>query len=212
MVVDDQKDDVLRQMKVSEVAAVLHSRAELDAAIEALLTHGFDRADLSLVEGRDEIRARLGGIEIPAEELADISAAPRRALIDRDDISDTLVLVASLAACVGGIAAVWYMIERGGGALLTTLAALIGAGVTGGAAALILAQAFRRRQDPEEVVAIYGVILSVRVRSPEQEEQAQMFLRDHGGSAIRVHEVDVALRAKDIPLSSWLGKELLDGS
>jgi hypothetical protein len=38
-----------------------------------------------------------------------------------------------------------------------------------------------------------------------------MFLRAHGGSAIRVHEVDVALRAKDIPLSSWLGKEL-DGS
>jgi hypothetical protein len=157
MLMDDQKDDVLRQMKVGEVAAVFHSRAELDAAIEALLTHGFDRADLRLVEGRDEIRAQLGGIEIPAEELADIPAAPRRALIDRDDISDTLVLVSSLAACVGGIAAVWYMIERGGGALLTALAALIGAGVTGGAAALILAQAFRRRQDPEEVVAIYGV-------------------------------------------------------
>ena len=33
-----------------EVAAVFHLRSNLDRAVEGLLTHGFDRADLSLVE------------------------------------------------------------------------------------------------------------------------------------------------------------------
>jgi hypothetical protein len=202
---DDQNDDIIKQMRVREVAAVFHSRSHLDRAVEALLTHGFDRADLSIVEGRDEIRTRLGGVDIPAEDLADIPAAPRRALIDRGDFSATLALASALAASVGAIAAVWYVIDANGGPLLTTLAAAVGGVVAGGAAASIVANILRRRQDQEEVVAMYGLVLCVRVRSPEQEEKAQMFLREHGGSAIRVHEIEVAERARDIPLSSLLG-------
>ncbi|SDR63494.1 hypothetical protein SAMN05519103_08676 [Rhizobiales bacterium GAS113] len=214
---DDQNDDIIKQMRVREVAAVFHLRTHLDRAVEALLTHGFDRADLSVVEGRDEIRARLGGVDIPAEDLADIPDAPRRALIDREDVSATLVLVSALAACVGAIGAVWYVIDADGGPLLTALAALVGGVVAGGVAASIVANILRRRHDPEEIVAMYGLILCVRVRSPEQEEQAQMFLREHGGKAIRVHEVELAERVRDIPLSSlrpdpWLGDERLGGS
>ena len=73
---DDQNDDVIKQMRVREVAGVFHLRTHLENAVDALLTHGFDRADISLVEGRDEIRARFGGLDIPAEDSADIPAAP----------------------------------------------------------------------------------------------------------------------------------------
>lgn len=211
---DDQNDDVIKQMRVREVAGVFHQRTHLENAVDALLTHGFDRADISLVEGRDEIRARFGGLDIPAEDLADIPAAPRRALIEREDISVTLVLIFALAACVGAIAAVWYMLDHDRGPIPTALAALVGALVVGGTPAWIVANILKSRQDPEEIAAIYGLVLCVRVRSPEQERQAQIFLREHGGRAIRVHEVALVERARDIPLSSlrpdpWLGDERL---
>jgi hypothetical protein len=206
---NDQSDDILKQRRVREVAAVFHLRSNLDRAVEGLLTHGFDRADLSLVEGRDEIRARLGGVDIPADDLADVPAAPRRALIDREDISATLTLASSLAGCAGAIAAGWYVVDAGGGPVLVTLAALLGGGGGGGVAALAVANVFRRYRDPDGIVSVYGVILCVQVRSPDHEAQAQIILREHGGTAIRVHEVEIAERIRDIPMSSWLGEERL---
>ena len=59
---------VLERVKVREVAGVFRSRDLLDAAVSALLSSGFDRADVDVVVGA-EARERLGGAKIAAEEL-----------------------------------------------------------------------------------------------------------------------------------------------
>jgi hypothetical protein len=63
-------------------------------------------------------------------------------------------------------------------------------------------------------MAAGGLVLWVRVRSPELEEKAQYILKDHGAEAVRVHEIEIQKRFEDMPLSSlvldpWLGSEPL---
>jgi hypothetical protein len=63
-------------------------------------------------------------------------------------------------------------------------------------------------------MAARGIILWVRLRSPEREEKAQQILRNHGGRAIRTHEIEIDKRPQDLPLSKlrpdpWLGSERL---
>ena len=108
---NDPKDDIVNKIRVREVTAVFHSLEHRDNAIEALLTHGFDHADIDLLAKHDEVVSRLGGVQVPSEELADNPVAPRQIFIDREDISVTLVLVSALAACGGALAAIWYLIE-----------------------------------------------------------------------------------------------------
>ncbi|MBV9264289.1 MAG: hypothetical protein JO324_08205 [Candidatus Eremiobacteraeota bacterium] len=211
---DDPNDDVIRKMKVREVAAVFRSRNHRDTAVEALLTHGFDRADIDLLANHDEVISRLGGVLVPAEELADIPVAPRRTVIDRADVNVTMVLVTTLAACGGGFAVIWYFIDSDKGPFLTMLMAILAALVAGGATAAIIAQMLRRWRDPEEIASAYGLVIWVRVKSPEQETLARKLLREHGGEAIHMHEVDLVQHRRDIPLSSlrpdpWLGDERL---
>jgi hypothetical protein len=59
-----------------------------------------------------------------------------------------------------------------------------------------------------------GIVLWVRVRTPEREEMAQKILSEHGACAIRVHEIEIDKTVEDIPLSRlrpdpWLGSEKL---
>ena len=63
-------------------------------------------------------------------------------------------------------------------------------------------------------MAAHGIVLWVRVRTPDQEDRAQQILRQNGGQAIRIHEIEVEKHPEDIPLSSlrpdpWLGNERL---
>lgn len=214
---NDPKDDIVNKIRVREVTAVFHSLEHRDIAIEALLTHGFDHADIDLLAKHDEVVSRLGGVQVPSEELADNPVAPRRSFIDRADISVTLVLISTLAACGGALAAIWYLIDSNKGPLFTTMAAILAALIAGGAAAAIIADAFRQWRDPEEIARVHGLVVWVRVKSPEQEELARMLLREHGGDAIHVHEVDLVMHTRDISLSSlrpdpWLGDERLGKS
>ena len=94
------------------------------------------------------------------------------------------------------------------------MAATAGTIVAGGVGVWLSFRLFRRRQTEERLSAASfgGLILWVRVRSPEQEEEAQRILRCHGAKAVRVHEIDLEKRPDDLPLASlrtdpWLGGE-----
>ena len=70
-----------RACQGTRVAAVFHSDEALEAAAEALLLAGFDRADLDCLADPDEVRERLGLIYVAHEELADVPQVPRRPLV-----------------------------------------------------------------------------------------------------------------------------------
>ena len=78
----------------------------------------------------------------------------------------------------------------------------------------------RRRLNRERTLGLekqsewQGLLIWVRVRSPEKEAEAQEILIRRGGQAVHVHEIELATRSEDLPLHSlrvdpWLGDERL---
>jgi hypothetical protein len=89
---------------------------------------------------------------------------------------------------------------------------LIGAGV-----GFVVARRFLGEQKLnglEQSLPARGLILWVRVRSEEKEDQAREILIAHRANAVRVHEIEIAKTPEDLPLGSirpdpWLGSEPL---
>jgi hypothetical protein len=196
---------VIERAKVREVAGIVRSGAAAEAAIDALLSAGFDRADIDLLPNDDEVRQRLGGVYVAAEELPDIPEVPRHAAVRRDDITGLIVLMVALFAAIGGVAGAIVAAARDAG--WGASAALVCAGIViaGGLAAAAAGRYLRRR-------AVFGpnaddIVLWVRVRSPKSEERARRILMANGAQAVRVHEIPLDKRLEDVPLSSLLARE-----
>jgi hypothetical protein len=206
------EDDAIERAKLREVAAIFHSDEALEAAAEALLLAGFDRADLDRLADLDEVRERVGLIYVAHEELADVPQAPRRPLVTREDVTLTLVLVVSVLASLAGVVVALIVVALDGGTEAAVGAALLSALVAGGISAFTTVRGLRpmRSEALKPLMAARGLILWVRVRSPDDEQKAERILHQHGGRAIRVHEIEIEKRPEEIPLSSfrpdpWLG-------
>jgi hypothetical protein len=104
---------ILERVKIREVAGVFRSRDMLDVAVHALLSSGFDRADVDVVVGA-EARERLGGAKIAADELREIPAAPRQPLIAREDLVLVWSLALSILVFAGAGFAAWIVVKSGG--------------------------------------------------------------------------------------------------
>ena len=193
---DRSSDTVIERAKIREVAGIFRSRDALDATVAELLVSGFDRAELA-VTSRQAVRQQLG-IDVPAEELPEIPAIPRRPFFGPEDVT----LVAGM-----GIGILMFA-----GA---ALAALVGGTVVGSIGTWIVRRLRRERAPEIDVPDRVGeLVLFVRVRSPDREAKAQEILTAHGAEAVRVHEIEIDKRLQDIPLSAlrldpWLGEEPL---
>jgi len=51
-----------------------------------------------------------------------------------------------------------------------------------------------------------GLVLFVRVRSEEAERLAEQIMRDQGVEAVRVHEIAIDKRLKDLPLADVIAR------
>ncbi len=212
----ESSDTVLGRARVREVTGVFHSPSGLEAAANALLLAGFDRADIDRIGSLDELHERLGPIYVAAEELADVRHVPRRPLIAREDITTTVWVVGSTVGSICALATAYAVLVSGGEGVWAGLAAVIIGVIAGGLATLATARLLRpeRAKGLESLMAARGLILWVRVRSAEAEAKAQEILLAHGAEAVRVHEIEIEKRPDEIPLSSlrpdpWLGEERL---
>jgi signal transduction histidine kinase len=201
-------------VKVREVAGVFRARDAMDEAVTALLSSGFDRADIDVVVGA-EARERLGGAKIAAEELPDVPTAPRRPVIAREDVILVWSLVLSILIFAGAGFAAWLVVKSGGELIWAGIAAAIGA-VAAGWLGAQLARAFARKRIRylEAQLLTRELVLLVRVRSAEEEAKATEILLDHGAQAVRPHEIKIDKRLEDLPLHSlrvdpWLSDEPL---
>jgi len=207
----EPSDTAIERIKVREVAGVFRSREALEAAIDALLLAGFDRADIDLMAGADAVKEKLGSIYVPVEELPDVPGVPRRAFLAREDITIPLAGAAGILIYLGATAAVLGVVASGG-ALALAAAATAAAGGLGVLIARLLGQ--EQAKELEGLMATGGLVLWVRIRSPDREKKAQQILREKGAEAVRVHEIELEKRLEDLPLSSvrpdpWLGSEPL---
>jgi hypothetical protein len=211
-------DAILGRARVREVAGVFHSYEALDAAVEGLLLAGFDRADIDRMAPIDEVRDKVGAVYIASEELADVPHAPRQPIVLPADTGATTALVASVAAGAAGLGMALVAVMLDYTLVQGAVAALIVAIVAGGVAAIATLRIFKREKITglDTFMTERGIVLWVRVRTPEREEIAQKVLSDHGARAIRVHEIEIDKTAEDLPLSKlrpdpWLANERLGG-
>jgi hypothetical protein len=208
-------EQVIEQVRVREAGGVFRSREALEAAAEALRLAGFDRADIDILADADAVRRKLRAPYIAAEDLADVPHAPRRAFMAREDVALAVSGIAGILIYIGATVAALAILSTGGARAWATVVA-VGIAAAGGIGASVVIR-FLERQQAEQLdrnTIADGLILWVRVRSPDREERAQQILREWGGQAIRVHEIEIDKRLEDLPLSNlrpdpWLGGERL---
>jgi uncharacterized membrane protein YeaQ/YmgE (transglycosylase-associated protein family) len=213
---DESSDVVLDCAKVREVTGIFHSRDALDAAANELLLAGFDRSDIDVLGGLDEVPKRLGAVYVAPEELADVKQAPRRPLVSHDDLTAVNAVVAGTVGAVVGAATAYFLLVSGASGTAAPITALLVGVIAAAIAFLLTVRVFRRDETHglDALMAQRGLILWARVRSPEQEGIAQEILRAHGARAVRVHEIEIEKRPEDLPLGTvrpdpWLGSEPL---
>jgi hypothetical protein len=152
--------------EVREVVALFSTRAGFDRAVEALLAAGFDRADLSVLASHASLDA------------ADPKGKPR------DEALTGLVgeLKYAFPLTTAGLIAIV------GGPIEAALAALVAAGVGGAANKDYLDEQTSHPKPHEFTRALEagGVILWVRIDTPDQEAQAAALLEREGGVNVHV--------------------------
>jgi hypothetical protein len=205
---------IFGRVTVREVAGIFRARDVLDAAVGALLSSGFDRADIDVVVGA-EAREKLGGVKIAAEELPDVPAAPRQPFIAREDVVLVWSMVLSIPTfAAAGLAA--CLVVRSGAHLIWAGVAATVAAVAAGWLGVQVTRAFARKRirDLAAQLTSRDLVLLVRVRSAGEEAKATDILLGHGAQAVRPHEIAIDKRVEHLPLHSlrvdpWLGDEPL---
>jgi hypothetical protein len=209
-------DDILERTRAREVTGVFHSRKALVAAAEELLVAGIDRADIDISGSPNELERRLNYLSIPAADLADLPITARQPFTGDDDVLSTEAVIGSVAGCIAAIAMAFYLVARDIGPLSVGIFSVLTGLVVGGVAMLWMRRLLQRERARglERLSEAQGLLIWVRVRSPEKEAEAQEILTRHGAKAVHIHEIELAKRPEDLPLHSlrpdpWLGDERL---
>jgi hypothetical protein len=209
-------EDILDRMRTREVTGVFHSRKALIDAAEELLVAGIDRADIDVSASVDELDRRLNYQSIPAADLADMPITPRQSFMGIDDVLSAEAVAGSIAGCAVAIAVEFLLVVRDAGPLSIGILSVLSGLIVGG----ITVYWLRRRLNRERALGLekqsewQGLLIWVRVRSPEKEAEAQEILIRHGGEAVHIHEIELTREPDDLPLHSlrpdpWLGDERL---
>jgi hypothetical protein len=162
---------------VREAVGVFHRADDLQQAIDALLSAGFDRSALSLLASEAEVVAKLGHIYRRTADLAADPEAPRIAYVSPEAISDGQgAVIATLMYVAAGILIGPAAAARGSFAALAAAAALGGgaAGLLGTWLAKLIGDIHARHI--QEHLARGGLLLWVRTWNRDQEYRAVRIL------------------------------------
>lgn len=209
-------DEVLDRMRTREVTGVFHSKKALELAAQDLLMAGVDRADIDISASSDELGRRLNYQAIPPADLADLPITPRQPFTGGDDRIVVEAVAGSVAGCAVAVIVAALLVAWGLSTLLIAIVAVLCGLVAAGVAVLRVRRRLLRERflGLENIAEWNGLVMWVRVRSPEMEAAAQEILVRHGAEAVHIHEIDLAKTPEDLPLHAlrpdpWLGDERL---
>jgi hypothetical protein len=198
---------IIDQAVVREMAGVVRTATILDSVIDALQRAGFDRADIDVMADAKTIRDRFGQIFVPVEDLADVPGVPRRAFVRDEDVSILRGGVFGMLFYIGATAAALGVVASGGGLAAAVASAAAAGAASGGLGALAARFIGRKRAELiETMISEGGLVLFVRVRSEEAERRAEQIMRDQGVEAVRVHEITIDKRLKNLPLADVIAR------
>lgn len=173
-----------------EAVGVFRDRSGFQATIDALLSAGFDRADLSFLASRETVEQKLGHHYRSVRELEDEAAVPTVAYVSRESVGDLEGAVAGVLLYVGAVATAGAVVASGG-TFAAAIAAAAAAGGAGGALGAVLDRFIERRylQRFEEQLSSGGLLLWVHTRDAAHEARALEILRRHGGEDVHLHDL-----------------------
>ena len=184
----EPESDAMSGALVREAVGVFHTWENLQAAVDELLSHGFDRSEISLLAGERFVQNKLGHVYTKVSELEDDADAPRIAFVGRDSLTEGKASAIGTLGYVGAVAAVGAVVASGG-ALAWVILAGVAAGGGGAALGGLLVRALGRghARDLETQINKGGMLLWVRTRDTEHEERATAILSRHGADDVHVH-------------------------
>ena len=186
-------------LTIREAVGLFETQVALQAAIDELLSSGFDRADISLLASEQAVASKLHGHAFTRSALEDDPATPRGVYVSPDAVGTAEGGLISVFAYVGGVAAAGVIAIAGGP--LTMI--VVGAGLAGGAGGLIgagLAKLVgdRRAADIHSHLDEGGLLLWVRTWSVEDERRAVDILSRHSGRDVHRHSLSASATAQPL--------------
>jgi len=142
--------------------------------------------------------------------------ASRRSFVGDDDLHVASALTSSLLGCAVAVGTALYLAMNNKPATFVALGSILIGILVGGISVVPVRRLLRpeRAKGLEPFSEWIGLLIWVRVNSPEKEAVVQEILIRHGGEAVHVHEIELEKRTEDLPLHSlrpdpWLGDERL---
>jgi hypothetical protein len=184
-----------------EAVAVFHEVPSFQAAIDDLLSAGFDGADLNILAHEDAIAAKLGRSYTSTKEFMDDPDAPRIGYVPDETIGDAEGAVIGAGIYVPAIVGSLAVVATGG----TLLAAIAAAAVAGGAGGLVGATLARfigneHAKHLAQHLQRGGLLLWVRTRDRAHADLALDVLRRHSADDVHLHEIaERAGKPSDVP-------------
>lgn len=175
-------------VKIREAVAVFKSEFDLQAAIDDLLSHGFDRAELSLLASSETVDKKLGHHYTKVTDLEDEADAPSVAYVASEDVGAAQGAIISGLLYIGALVGLIPVVASGGGLAASLLALTIGGG-SGATIGGILAKLVGA--DHADYISDRlehgGIVLWVRTWNAGDEARAISILKKHSGADVHVH-------------------------
>lgn len=195
----------------TEAVGIFHDAPALQAAADALLIAGFDRADLSLLAAQETVEKKLGHAYSSVAELADDPQVETHAYTGEDSLTEAKAATVGVLFFVGAVAAMGAVVASGG-TLAATIGGALAAGGTGGAIGAVLAGVLERRHAEalQRQLDKGGILLWVRTADSEHEQRALEILKDRGGEEVHLHRLPKVSYGEKLEIYgylNWLGGE-----
>jgi hypothetical protein len=173
---------------VCEAVAVFPNEATLQAAIDELLSAGFDHGDVSLMASEDTVEEHLGHRYRKVTELEDRREAPHVAYVSPETRGDAEGAVIGTLMYVGAGVLMGPAAAAGGGLAALAAAAALGGGAGAAIGSILALYIDQKHADYiEEQVLRGGLVLWVRVCNGDAEKRALDILKRHSGKDVHVH-------------------------
>jgi hypothetical protein len=168
---------------IREAVAVFDDAQQLEDAVFALETRGFDRAAFSVLADEAAVERKLGHRYQRVAEMEDEPTAPRETFFTR------VSRIESEYGIPIGLASVGFLALGGVGGGLAALAATAGGAALGAALGRMLHRHHALRV--QEQLARGGLLLWVNVRNSAEEKTAVETLKAHSAHDVHIHEISL---------------------
>lgn len=175
---------------VTEAVGLFHNPEELQAAADALMTHGFNYFDLSVLASEKTVQERLGHYVKSVRELEDAPDAPTTAFVPKETEGDAAGGIIGLFMYIPAVVGTAAVVASGGTLAAAIAATVIGGGVGGGIGGIISRwMEHRLAQQIEEHLEKGGLLLWVRTWDKNHEETATRILKENGAEDVHIHKL-----------------------